>query len=102
MSGMPPPRAPPRRPRRCLAPGTIPSAAAVRGIIPLRPCRGPIASTPGLLPEGIRPDEEGYPSTVRRGDRALLVRQHVHHAQHQEGPARRALLAVPPVLHRQA
>ena len=60
------------------------------------------ASPPGLLPEGIRSDEEGHPSAVRRGDRALQLRQHVHHAQHQEGAARRALLAVPPVLHGQA
>ena len=93
---------PARRAGPRLTPGTISAETTFRAIMPLRPVRGPSAQSSGLLPEGIRRDEERHPPEVRRSDRALLLRQHVHDAQHQAGAARRALLAVPPVLHGQA
>src|SRR5438552_376956 len=47
-------------------------------------------------------DEARNPPRVRDRHGPLLVRQHVHHAIHQAGAPRGALLELPPVLHGQA
>ena len=58
------------------------------------PRKPPLLSWPG--------DEGRDPPRVRPLDRALRLREHVHDAFHEARAARRDLLALPPVLHRQA
>ncbi len=64
----------------------------------------PAAGTTRRLHPSRGNHEEGHPPAVHGHPGDLYLRQHVHHAQHREQrlhPLRR-VLAVPPVLHRQA
>ena len=59
-----------------------------------RQAKPPLLSWPG--------HEGRHPPRVRPRDRALRLREHVHHAFDEARAARRDLLELPPVLHRQA
>src|SRR5881392_3940809 len=68
-----------------------------------RSCWSRAAMSPPKLPLLSWPGDEGRHSPgVRPRHRALRLRQHVHDAFHEAGAARRDLLELPPVLHRQA